>query len=222
MKKTLFAAAAAVFAMAAGHAQAQEAGTVQVKLLGTAVMPDGKITDVDTDLVGLPADTQTRATDNFVPTLAIEYFFTDYLSVETICCLTQHDVDATSGIPGAELVSNAKLIPATVTAKLHADLGAVKPYIGAGPSLFLWIDEKPGSTAVDLGVDRFKMSNELGFALQAGVDIPLGDGPMGVTLDAKRYFIDTDAKWYVDGTKVIQTTHKLDPWVLSAGLSYRF
>lgn len=30
------------------------------------------------------------------------------------------------------------------------------------------------------------------------------------------------ARWYAGSTLAIQTEHKLDPWVLSAGLSYRF
>jgi outer membrane protein len=76
---------------------------------------------------------QTRANDNFVPTIAAEYFFTNNFSVETIAGVTQHDVDATSGLPvGAELVDDAKLIPATITAKYHFDLGGTKPYLGRG------------------------------------------------------------------------------------------
>lgn len=39
--------------------------------------------------------------------------------------------------------------------------------------------------------------------------------------DAKRYFIDQTAHWYADGTEVLRTEHKLDPWVVSVGLAYR-
>lgn len=201
----------------------QSDGPLQVKLLGTAVLTDGSITEVRTDAIGLPADLQTEANDNVVPTIAIEYFFTDNISLETICCVTQHDVDGVTGLPGAELVADARLIPATFTLKYHFNTdGGIKPYVGAGPAYFIWFDEDPGATTVGLGVDEFDLSDELGFALQAGVDVPLGDNGLGLSLDAKRYFIDTDATWSVGGTPVIETTHKLDPWVLSAGLSYRF
>ena len=114
MRKTLLRTtlAAAAMAAAATPAVAQESqGKWQVKLLATGVLPDGEIDQVNLDLVGLPGNTQTRANDNYVPTAAIEYFFTPSVSLETICCLTQHDVDGTTGIPGAELVSNAKLVP---------------------------------------------------------------------------------------------------------------
>jgi outer membrane protein len=194
----------------------------QVKLLGSAVLPDGKIDKVDTDLIGLPADLQTKASDNVVPTLAIEYFFTPNVSLETICCVTEHHVTATTGLPGAELVRNAYLVPATFTLKYHIHAGGFTPYVGAGPSYFLWFDEKPGAAAAAAGADDFKMSDELGLALQAGVDVPLNANGLALSFDAKRYFIGTTARWYANGVKVIETEHQLDPWVLSAGLGLKF
>lgn len=216
------AALALATTLAAPAQAAENDGRLQVKLLGTAVLPDGKIDQVNLDLVGLPATLQTKANDNVVPTIAVEYFLTPALSVETICCVTQHDVDATAGVPGAELVSDAKLIPATLTLKYHLNAGGISPYVGAGPALFLFIDEKPGTTAVALGADRMTLSNEIGLALQAGIDVPINDSGLALSLDAKRYFIGTTARWYADGAKVIETEHTLDPWVLSAGLALRF
>lgn len=221
--KTILAAGAAGLALLASPAAAQDdAGKVQIKVLGTGVLPDGEITSVNTDIVGLPADTQTEANDNFVPTIAIEYFFTENFSIETICCMTQHDVDAVSGLPGAELVSNARLVPATFTAKYHFDLDGFKPYVGAGPTYFLWVSDKPGAATLPLGVTDTDLSDEFGFVLQAGFDVPINDNGFGLTVDAKRYFVDTTARWYAGDTLAIETEHKLDPWVLSAGVSYRF
>lgn len=194
----------------------------QVKLMGSAVLPDGKIDTVKTDLVGLPANLQTEASDNYVPTVAIEYFFTPSVSLETICCVTEHHVTGTTGLPGAGLVSKAHLIPATFTLKYHINAGGISPYVGAGPSYFLWFGEKPGAAAVAAGADDFKMSDEVGLALQAGVDVPLNDKGLAISLDAKRYFVNTTAAWYAGGTTVIETVNQLDPWVLSAGLGLRF
>jgi len=220
MKKYLI-ACAALPALYASPALAQDAGTIQARVFATAVLPDGAIDKVNTDLIGLPAATQTEANDNFVPTVAIEYFVAPNISIETICCVTQHDVDGTTGLPGAELVSDAKLIPATFTAKYHLNAGGISPYVGAGVAYFIFFDEEPGAATVALGADDFELSNELGVALQAGVDVPLSDGLM-LSLDAKRYFIGTTARWFANGVKVIETEHKLDPWVLSAGVGFRF
>lgn len=225
--KTTFAITAAALAAistpaAAETAQTENAGRWQIKALATAILPDGKITRVDEDIVGLPATLQTKAADHVVPTVAIEYFLTDSVSVETICCITERDIDATTGLPGAELVSDAKVIPATVTIKHHVPMGPVKPYVGVGPTYFLWVDAKPGAETVPLGVTKTTLSDELGLAVQAGVDVAVNDRGLGVTLDAKRYFVDTTARWYAGSTLAIQTRHKLDPWVLSAGLAWRF
>ena len=209
-------------AAASSPAAAEATGPIQVKLLGTAVLTDGSITRVGTDVVGLPANLQTKSNDNVVPTVAIEYFLSDSVSVETICCITQHDVDATTGLPGAELVSDAKVIPATVTLKYHFPVGGAKPYVGVGPTYFLWVDSQPGAATIPLGVTRQTLSDELGLVVQGGIDVPVGDRGLAIALDAKRYFVSTTARWYADQALAIQTKHKLDPWVLSAGLAWRF
>ena len=224
--KTLLMFGTAALALLATPAMAQDtdrAGDIQVKVLATAVLPDGKITDINVNLPGLPATLQTKANDNVTPTIAIEFFVTNNVSIETIAGMTQHDVDTTAGLPaGAELVSNAKLIPATVTAKYHFDLGGLKPYVGAGPAYFLWVGDKPGAATRPLGVTETNLSNELGLALQAGFDLPVNDKGLGISVDVKRYFIDTTARWFVGNTLAIETEHKLDPWVISAGIAYRF
>ncbi len=218
----------AVLALAATPAMAQgdesdRAGEIQFKVLGTLVTPDGAIEQINVNVPGLPATLQTKANDNVTPTIAIEWFVTNNISIETIAGITQHDVDTVGGLPaGLELVSDAKLIPATVTAKYHFDMGGAKPYIGAGPSYFLWVDDEPGAATLPLGVTRMNLSNELGFALQAGIDVPINDKGFSLSFDAKRYFIDTTARWFVGNTLAIETEHNLNPWLLSAGIAYRF
>ncbi|MDJ0977480.1 MAG: OmpW family outer membrane protein [Erythrobacter sp.] len=226
--KLALATACAALALASSPALAQgndtdREGDIQVKLLATAVLPDGSIDSINVNLAGLPADLDTEANDNVVPTVAVEYFVTDNFSIETIAGLTQHDVDTVAGLPdGSELVSDGLLLPATVTGKGHFDLGGVKPYVGAGVAYFMWLDVETGAAAVPLGVTRTELSDEFGFVLQAGFDVPVGDSGLGVTFDAKRYFIGTTAQWFVGDTLAIETEHDLDPWVLSAGVSYRF
>jgi len=229
MHKIIAVAATAAAAAAFSHPAlaSENTGSWQVKVLGTAVLPDGELDKVKFAVpsvaAALPADVKTGADDNFVPTVAIEYFFTPNVSVETICCVTQHDVDGKGALAGARLVSNAKIIPATFTAKYHFNAGGIKPYVGAGPTYFIFFDEKAGSTAQALGAASAKIDNAFGFALQAGIDIPVNESGLGISLDAKRYFLSVDAKWHdANGAKVLETKHNLDPWVLSAGLAFKF
>ncbi len=230
MKAPLLAGFAVLAALAAPASAEDMQGKVQVKLLGTAVLPDGKIdvkaVDTSTTLgaaaAAITTPFDTAANDNVVPTVAIEYFFTNNLSVETICCFTQHDVDGTGALAGAEMVSNARVIPATFTAKYHVDGGAIRPYIGAGVTYFLWVKDEPGAFTVPLDITDTNLSDEFGFVLQGGVDIPLNESGFGISLDAKRYFVDTTARWYEGSTLALESKHKLDPWVLSAGVTFAF
>jgi len=230
-KSTLLAALTAATAFSGPALAGSPEGKFQVKVLATGVLPDGgidKIKSIDTGLAAAlsgmgVSDVDAKANDNVVPTIAAEYFFSKAVSVETICCFTQHHVSGAADLAGTRLVDHVLILPATLTAKFHLDTGGpIKPYVGAGPALFIVFDEKPGVTARALGVDRVKMSNSLGLALQGGVDIALGQSGYGVSLDAKKYFIKPTASFYADGAKVLETKHNLDPWVISAGLSYRF
>ncbi|WP_088306657.1 OmpW/AlkL family protein [Novosphingobium sp. B 225] len=224
MKKLTIAAAFAAATMLATPAHAGNAdGKLQVKLLVTGVLPDGKIDKIHINAVGLPATSQTTANDNVVPTLAVEYYAAPNVSIETICCFTQHHVTGAGGIAGADVAQHVLVLPATVTLKYHLDAGPIKPYIGVGPSVFFYFSEKPGATAKALGASTLKMDNKLGLALQGGVDVPLGDGGMGISLDAKKYFMKTTTHFYTaGGVEALSTTHKLDPWVVSGGVYARF
>ena len=221
-KLMMLAALAATTAISTPALAGNPDGKLQVKLLGTGVLVDGKINKVKLDPLDLTVGAQTDINNNVIPTVAIEYYATPNISVETICCLTQHHATGVGTLQGARLVDHIMILPATVTLKYHLDAGPIKPYIGAGPSVFFFIDEKPGATAASLGVDKLKLSNKVGVALQAGVDIPVNDSGMGISLDAKKYFMDTTAHFKASGTEVLTTGHKLDPWVLSGGVYFRF
>lgn len=204
-------------------AMAQEAGDIQLKLFATGVLPDGKIDELKSTTLALPAGTQSKAEDNWVPTIAAEYFLSKSLSVETICCMTQHDVMGDGALPGtAELVANAKIIPATVTVKAHANLGAIKPYVGVGPSLYLFIDEKPGAAMRGFGATKLDISNKVGVAFQVGADMPLNE-KLFFSVDAKKYILRPTATWTnASGTTILETKHKLDPLVVSIGVGMKF
>ena len=152
MKKLTIAAALAAATMLATPAQAGNSeGKLEVKILATGVLPDGKIDKINSVVpsvaAALGASPGTQANDNWVPTLAVEYYATPNISVETICCLTQHRVGGADAIAGTQIVDHVLILPATVTLKYHLNSGGgVKPYIGAGPTVFFYIDEKPAAT----------------------------------------------------------------------------
>jgi outer membrane protein len=227
MKKLTIAAALTAATMLATPAQAGDAeGKLQVKVMATGVLPDGKIDKINLAApavaAALGSTPDTQANDNWVPTLAVEYYMSKNISIETICCFTQHTVTGTGSINGANIANHVLILPATVTLKAHLDAGAIKPYVGAGPAVFFYFDEKPGTVPQALGATSLKMDNKLGFALQAGVDVPVNDSGMGISLDAKKYFMTATTHFYAGTTEVLSTDHKLDPWVVSGGVYFRF
>jgi outer membrane protein len=148
MKKlTLWAPAIAAIAISTPALAGSPQGRWQIKVMGTAVLPDGKIDEVLVD-PGLPVGTDTKAHDNVVPTAAIERFFTPNVSVETTCCVTEHDVNVATGpLKGGQLVADRKIIPATLTVKLHLPTrSGFKPYVGAGPAYFIFLEAWRGGT----------------------------------------------------------------------------
>lgn len=204
-------------------AAAQEAGDIQLRAFVTGVLPsDGEITNVLVDNIGVPAGSQTTVSDSVVPTIAAEYFVANNFSIETICCITPHNVDGAGALLGADVIDDAIVLPATVTAKYHFDLGGIKPYVGAGPAYFFIFSENVGAGAAGLGITDADLSDEFGVALQAGADIDLNENGLMLSLDAKKYFINTTATFSDAGGVLLQTEHQLDPWVVSAGLGLRF
>jgi outer membrane protein len=208
MRQVLMMGAAIAAATATPVSATEAGGRWQIKVLATGVLPDGKIVEVKNNALGIPAASQTKADDNLV---------------ETICCLTQHHVDGAGPIANTRIDDHVLILPATLTLKYHLDAGPIRPYVGVGPAMFVIFGEKPGATARALGAERVRMSNELGAVLQAGVDVPVSDGGLGISLDAKKYFVRTTL--HVEnaaGGEVLTTRHKLDPWVVSGGVYFRF
>ncbi|MBP7905891.1 MAG: OmpW family protein, partial [Alphaproteobacteria bacterium] len=73
--------------------------------------------------------------------------------------------------------------------------------------------EDAGSGFTDLNVD-----NGFGYGLQAGADFWVNEH-WGVNLDVKKLWLDVDASL---NNGAIQADVDMDPWIVGAGVSYRF
>ncbi len=60
--------------------------------------------------------------------------------------------------------------------------------------------------------------NNFGWALQAGFDVPVGNG-FFLNFDAKKLFLSTRAS--VDHGAIVAHTN-IDPWLVGAGVGWRF
>ena len=202
----------AVLVLAAGVAQAQEApaggpaGHFQARLRAAAVVPDptAAITISGTNIGGV-----TKVSDSFVPEADLTYFITDNIAVEAIAAVTKHTVR--NSVAGT--VSSVWLLPPTITAQYHFDpSGPIRPYVGAGVNYTVFYDAHSALPGVG-----FK--NSFGWALQAGADVPVGEGPYFLNFDVKKVFLGTHIH-AVGGA--VQASARLNPWIIGAGLGLRF
>lgn len=166
--------------------------------------------------------------DQYVPELDITYFFNENIAAELILAVTPHDVDATNvTVPGA--LDNATvelgdvwLLPPTLTLQYHfSDLGAFKPYVGAGVNATFFFNEDEGEIADGIDYDP-----SFGVALQAGFDYDLDgvEGGWALNADVKKIWINPDVT--VDFTSALGATVDaevdINPLVVGLGLGYKF
>lgn len=207
--KSISLAAAALMALAGGayaDTASTTAGDFQVRLRGAAVIPDSsaKISISGANIGGI-----TKVSDSFIPEADLSYFITDNISVEAIAGITKHTVR--NSVAGT--VSNVWLLPPTVTLQYQFDpTGPIRPYVGAGVNYTFFYD--PKSALPNIG---FK--NSFGWALQAGADVPVGDGPYFLNADVKKIFLGTHIR-AMGGA--VQASARLNPWIIGAGVGLRF
>ena len=197
MKKTLL-AAAALCALTSGAAMAQnypQDGKWMVR--ARAVHLDS----ANKDSTGLDLSVNNK----MIPELDISYFFTPNFAAELILTYPQkHDVRA-----GGAKIGSLKHLPPTLLAQYHfTNLGAFKPYVGAG------INYTRFSSVDILGGALNVKKNSFGPALQVGFDYAL-DKNWSINFDVKKVYIDTNVSGGIGKFKV-------DPVLVGVGLGYRF
>lgn len=198
MKKLYMAAAAAFAAFAfAVPANAQILDNFQIKVGVSGILPDESGDPIDVDI-----------SDEWVPSLQIEYFFNDNVSAELLCCVATHDVATTGGLDLGEVTH----FPPTLTLKYRwTNFGQVEPYVGAGVNYTAFIDDEP---PVGMTIDY---DESFGLAVQAGFDYRI-DEHWGVNFDVRYVDISTD----VTINNSIQDSVDINPWIISTSVAYRF
>ncbi|WP_390625006.1 OmpW/AlkL family protein [Pseudorhizobium xiangyangii] len=177
----------------------------------------GVITEDSGSIAGVPG-VGLEYTDSVIPELDISYYFTDNIAVELILGTTNAAI-RTDGLGGGDVpVGKTWLLPPTVTLQYHfTNFGAFKPYVGAGVNYSMFYNQSERNGFEGLDVD-----NAFGVALQVGFDYML-DEHWGLNFDVKKIFLETD--WSVDNSPFgtpLSGKAKIDPWLIGAGVTYRF
>lgn len=195
-----------------------ETGNFMVRVLGAGVLPDADAT-VTTDgtvgalgPAGVIAGGSADVSDELIPAATLTYFLNKNLAVELFCCFAKHQAEGTGAISTLGEIADFWIFPPALTLQYHFDnIGAFKPYVGAGVQYIHFFDEQ--SSYGDVSID-----DAFGFTLQAGVDVSIGGG-WYLNADVKKTWLDTTVEWADVG---LTADLDVDPLIVSAGLGYRF
>jgi outer membrane protein len=198
MKKILI--AAAVGLLVAGQVAAQESPWLVRARAAKLSMANHDATPLDLSV-----------NDKTIPELDVSYFFNKNVAAELILTIPQQQKVSAGALGGAEAGSFVHL-PPTLTLQYHfTNFNGYKPYVGAGVNYTKISRENIGAGQYTLEKSSY------GYALQAGVDIPVTK-QVSFNVDVKKLGIQSEV--YSNGVSV--GTFKLDPVVFGLGVGYRF
>ena len=195
MKRTLL-AACMVCAIASGRAALAQgtfdldappvgkaANTLMIRVRALGVIP----LDTSSSISGVGG--RVNATAQAAPEVDFSYFLTDNIAFELIAATTRHDVSASDTVLGHVDVGSVWVLPPTLTAQYHFfPHERLSPYIGAGINASFFY----GAHAAGAPVTQVAFSNNVGAAIQAGVDYNFA-GHWFANFDVKQIFVNTTA-----------------------------
>jgi len=198
----------------------------------------GSSTGAGGQILGAGAKVSTTV----IPELDVTYYFTKNIAVEAICCLSKHSVTGTGVLNGLN-IGSTWVFPPTVLLQYHfTNFGAFQPYIGVGVNFTAYLGAKAGNNWAQfitpvgpLGfntVSNLSIGSSWGVAGQVGFDYMFNQN-WGLNVDLKRIMMQPTAHGTVVNSTLLglgsplafvpfRAKVNVDPWVVSAGITYRF
>ncbi|MDB5642039.1 MAG: ompW family protein [Hyphomicrobiales bacterium] len=194
---------------------AEQSSPWMIRVRGLVVAPQSS---ASVTVNGVATPGSLKASTAVVPELDISYFFTKNIAAELILGVTPHNVKGAGALAALGKIGSTWLLPPTLMLQYHfTDFGAFKPYVGAGVNYtFMFSNKEAGP------MSSFKVKNAAGVALQVGFDYML-DKHWGLNFDVKKLWLRPDATaTLAAGSVPVTAKVKLDPWLIGAGVTYRF
>jgi len=201
----------------------------RIRLRGVGTLPQESAT---IGVIGGDA----KVSNTLIPEVDFTYFFTSHWAAELILATTRHKVSTVgSDLSAIGAGTNASvdlgkvwLLPPTLTLQYHYPVGKFNPYLGAGVNYTIFYNADQGPV-----VKNVEYKNKFAFAAQAGIDYDVSKR-FFINIDVKKLFLSTTAT--VDASNLtpaaspqlspvlgnIQADVKLKPWLLGAGIGYKF
>lgn len=193
---------------------------------------------------GLISGANTSTSWSIIPEVDVSYYLTKNIAIEAICCFSRHHVQGTGTLYGASL-ARAWVFPPSLILQYHfTNFGAFQPYVGVGVNYTAYFSDAgnnswtlftaPGSALNAAGVGSvpatftsLSVTPSWGVVGQIGFDYMFNE-TWGINLDLKRILMEPNVHGLIYSPTAgglfvpINAKLKIDPWVVSAGVTFRF
>lgn len=195
-----------VAASVALPAKAHEAGDVLVKAGVTQVRPKSGNGSVLNGTVGLDASNNAR------PSLSATYMATRNVGIELLAAWPfEHKIYG----EGLGQIATSKQLPPTLSLQWHfLPDSRVQPYVGLGLNYTKFFSTRARGA---LEGSDLSLGDSWGVAAQVGVDVKIDERWF---FNADLRYIDISSKVKLNGERI--GTARIDPWVATVGVGYRF
>lgn len=221
--KTLVAAMAAVASLAPFAAQAQAQAAEEnpwlVRLRAVYIDWQNGQSNGGSTAVGVQTN-NVRAQNQWIPEFDISYFFTKNIAAELVLTYPQKVNVYSNLTPGPTGSINA--LPPSLLLQYHfTDMGAFRPYVGAGINYTIF-SNRNNFSALGLNNSLTVNQSSVGFVGQIGADY-MFDKNWGMNIDVKYATMSTD----VNGQNALASQGNigkltLNPWMPAIGVTYKF
>jgi len=153
--------------------------------------------------------------NSVTPEIDLSYFFTDHLAIEGETGIVHETLTAVGTRLGTVPIGKVSAVPIIVTGQYHFRAHArLNPYLGIGIAITPYFDTEPAGGRIQ----QLSISSEVGAAFQMGVDYRV-QGPWYANFDVKKLLLSADAS---ANNGRLSSSGQINPWVIGAGIGYRF
>lgn len=198
-----------LFVLSCSKIYAFDEGDFLVRIRGIAVLPNDSSGSLST-----VKNSGVRVGDSGTGELDFTYMWTENIGTELILATTKHSLKGKKALSGVR-IGSTWVLPPTLTLQYHFfSCSCFQPYVGVGVNYTVFYHEH-----CSLPTTHLKLRNSWGVAAQVGFDYLLTDCWF-LNFDLK--YITMDTKAHLKGTTAGTVDVTIDPFVVGAGIGYRF
>lgn len=172
---------------------------------------------------------QIDVDNNTRPIVNLTWMATDNFGIELLAAWPfEHSIKGDGVLAGAGKLGETKHLPPTLSFQYHfLPHQTFRPYAGLGLNYTIFFDSSTTGTLDGAlgGPSSLSIKDSLGLAVQVGADFELTDA-MFLNVDLRYIQIEADTRIRTDlpdGSRLnSRIKADIDPWVLSAGVGFRF